>query len=86
VTTSSLKTRSIMIVEKLYIIVTTLKSATGKLQHRLDKYINSYLCFCSTVLIPGVALLPRGLLAVFYALALVYLFLGIGIVSDVFMA
>lgn len=40
----------------------------------------------STVLIPGVALLPGGLLAVFYALALVYLFLGIGIVSDVFMA
>jgi len=38
------------------------------------------------VLIPGIALLPSGLLAVFYALALVYLFLGIGIVSDVFMA
>jgi len=40
----------------------------------------------SIVLIPGIALLPSGLLAVFYALALVYLFLGIGIVSDVFMA
>ena len=39
----------------------------------------------SAVLIPGIALLPTGLLAVFYAFALVYLFLGIGIVSDVFM-
>lgn len=40
----------------------------------------------SSILIPGIALLPRGLLAIFYALALIYLFLGIGIVSDVFMA
>jgi hypothetical protein len=40
----------------------------------------------STLLIPGTAILPNGLLAVFYALALVYLFLGIYVVSDIFMA
>ena len=39
----------------------------------------------SSVLIPGIALLQTGLLAIFYALALLYLFLGIGIVSEVFM-
>jgi Na+-transporting methylmalonyl-CoA/oxaloacetate decarboxylase gamma subunit len=36
-------------------------------------------------LIPGVATLNRGLLAVFYGLALVYLFLGISIVAEIFM-
>jgi len=40
----------------------------------------------SSLLIPGTAILPNGLLAVFYALTLVYLFLGIYVVSDVFMA
>jgi len=40
----------------------------------------------SSLLIPGTAILPSGLLAVFYALCLVYLFLGIYVVSDVFMA
>jgi len=39
----------------------------------------------SSVLVPGTALLPNGLLAVAYGLSLVYLFLGIGIVSDIFM-
>lgn len=40
----------------------------------------------SWVLIPGIALLPWGLLAVFYLITLVYLFLAIGIISDIFMA
>ena len=40
----------------------------------------------SGLIIPGTAVLPQGLLAVFYGLTLCYLFLGIGIVSDVFMA
>jgi len=39
----------------------------------------------SPLLIPGTAILPNGLLAVFYGFTLIYLFLGIGIVSDVFM-
>lgn len=39
----------------------------------------------SPVLVPGTALLPSGLLAISYALALIYLFLGISIVSDIFM-
>jgi hypothetical protein len=37
------------------------------------------------VLIPGTALLPIGVLAVAYGLSLVYLFMGIGIISDIFM-
>lgn len=40
----------------------------------------------SSLLIPGTAILPNGLLAVFYGLTLFYLFLGIYVVSDVFMA
>ena len=40
----------------------------------------------SPLLIPGTAILPNGLLAVFYALTLIYLFLGIYVVSDIFMA
>lgn len=40
----------------------------------------------SSLLIPGIAILPNGLLAVFYGLTLIYLFLGIGIVSDLFMS
>ena len=39
----------------------------------------------SPVLLPGTALLPNGLVAVFYFFALIYLFLGISIVSDIFM-
>jgi Ca2+/Na+ antiporter len=42
--------------------------------------------FChSWVISPGVSLLPRGLLVVFYMLWLFYLFLGIQIISDTFM-
>ena len=36
-------------------------------------------------MIPGTAILPNGLLAIFYGATLIYLFLGIGIVSDIFM-
>lgn len=39
----------------------------------------------SLLLIPGVATLNKGFLAVCYGLALVYLFLGISIVSEIFM-
>jgi len=39
----------------------------------------------SVVLIPGTALLPKWLLAIAYALALIYLFMAIGIISDIFM-
>ena len=35
---------------------------------------------------PGTAILPNGLLAVFYGLTLIYLFLGVYVVSDIFMA
>ena len=46
---------------------------------------NSEVC-TSGILIPGTALLPKGFLAVMYGLGLVYLFLGISIISDIFMA
>jgi len=39
----------------------------------------------SWVIVPGTAILPRGLLAFGYGFTLIYLFLGIGIISDVFM-
>lgn len=37
------------------------------------------------MIIPGTSLLPNGLLGVAYFLALMYLFLGIAIISDIFM-
>ena len=37
-------------------------------------------------LVPGMALMPSGVLAVFYFLTLGYLFFGIAIVADIFMA
>ena len=39
----------------------------------------------SGVLIPGTALLPKGLLGTAYAIVLIYLFMGIGIISEIFM-
>ena len=39
----------------------------------------------SWVLFPGISILPRGLVAPFYFMALNYLFMGIGVVSDIFM-
>ncbi len=50
-------------------------------------YYSKNLEICnSPLLIPGAALYPNGVLGVFYAITLIYLFLGIGIVSDVFMS
>ena len=39
----------------------------------------------SWVLFPGISILPVGLTTPFYFLALNYLFMGIGVVSDIFM-
>jgi 2-keto-3-deoxy-6-phosphogluconate aldolase len=39
----------------------------------------------SSLLIPGVATLSRNLLAVAYGFSLIYLFLGISIVAEIFM-
>lgn len=39
----------------------------------------------SWVLIPGMATIGEGTMAFFYSLMLIYLFLGIGIISDLFM-
>jgi len=39
----------------------------------------------SKYLIPGIALMPRGFLAIAYGMFLIYLFIGIGIISDIFM-
>jgi hypothetical protein len=45
---------------------------------------NSEVCM-SSLLLPGMATLGRGFLAICYGLCLVYLFLGISIVSEIFM-
>jgi hypothetical protein len=37
------------------------------------------------VLVPGTALMPVAILAIGYGMSLVYLFMGIGIISDIFM-
>lgn len=39
----------------------------------------------SWIIVPGTAILPTGLLAIGYCLSLIYLFMGIGIISDIFM-
>jgi len=39
----------------------------------------------SWVIVPGTAILPTGLLAIAYCFSLIYLFMGIGIISDIFM-
>jgi len=46
---------------------------------------NSEICL-SPFLIPGIGLLPTGFLAICYGLTLIWLFLGISIISDVFMS
>ena len=46
---------------------------------------NLYILFYSSLLIPGVATLSTGLLSIAYGLCLIYLFLGISIVSEIFM-
>ena len=53
---------------------------------RVVYYGHLYTGVCDyTILFPGTALLPRGFLVIVYGLALIYLFLGIGIISDKFM-
>jgi hypothetical protein len=46
---------------------------------------NSEVCD-SWVLIPGAATLPTAVTSIAYCLTLIYLFLGIGIISDIFMS
>ena len=46
---------------------------------------NTQVCHRYGVLFPGIPILPTGVLAVAYCIALIYLFAGIGIVSDIFM-
>jgi len=49
-------------------------------------YFSSNTEVCNSwVLIPGTAIQPKGLLGIAYCLTLIYLFMGISIVSDVFM-
>lgn len=45
---------------------------------------NTEVCL-SSLLIPGVATMGTGILAIAYGLCLVYLFLGISIVAEIFM-
>jgi hypothetical protein len=40
----------------------------------------------SAILIPGIAVMGTGFLATVYGLVLIYLFLGISIVADIFMS
>lgn len=50
-------------------------------------YYGNNLSMCvSALLLPGTALLPTGFLVVCYAMSLIYLFLGISIISDIFMS
>jgi hypothetical protein len=57
------------------------------LQIKMSFAIGNYLVdLISYVLIPGIPLLSDGVQALFYFLALVYIFLGIAIISDIFMA
>ena len=53
--------------------------ATGRHHPALTFVLSSW------VLIPGTSLLSDGVLALAYFFALVYLFLGISIISDIFM-
>ena len=49
-------------------------------------YYGSNIEVCTSgILIPGTALLPSGLLAVAYGIVLIYLFMAIGIISEIFM-
>lgn len=47
-------------------------------------YPNSYFSY-SSILVPGTSLLGTGLMGVVYLLWLGYLFVGIAIISDIFM-
>lgn len=47
---------------------------------------NEAVCDSYVLIFPGSPLLPAGFLAVFYGLTLVYLFMGIDIISEIFMS
>ena len=49
------------------------------------KYLTFVFLKYSILLIPGIATLNRGFLAFAYGFALIYLFLGIAIVAEIFM-
>ena len=53
---------------------------------RVVYYGNNISMCVSSFLLPGTALLPTGFLVICYAFSLIYLFLGISIISDIFMA
>jgi hypothetical protein len=50
----------------------------------VEEYFNNERC-TSYLLLPGMSLLPTGLMAFVYFLFLGYLFLGISIIADIFM-
>jgi hypothetical protein len=53
---------------------------------RIVMFGNGDMICNSRFIIPGTSLLPVGVLAVAYFMALVYLFLGISIIAELFMA
>jgi len=61
-------------------------------QYGANGYIEEYysapdsVCFSSLVLIPGTQLMSNGFLGLVYLIFLLYLFLGIAIIADLFMA
>jgi len=50
----------------------------------VEEYWSELRCY-SFILVPGTQLLPNSLLGISYMIGLVYLFLGVAIVSDIFM-
>jgi hypothetical protein len=50
----------------------------------IEEFYDSQRCF-SPILVPGTSLLPTGLMGIVYLLWLGYLFIGIAIISDIFM-
>lgn len=61
-----------------------IKRQQGWIEEFFDGEEGNY-CQSGLVLIPGTTLLPKGLLAIMYAIFLGWLFLGISIVADIFM-
>lgn len=51
----------------------------------IDEYTSKEIFCTSNLLIPGMELMNQYVLTAFYFFALVYLFMGIAIVSDIFM-
>jgi len=58
-------------------------------QYQANGYVEEYYeeqqCFSGMILIPGIQLLDKGVLGVIYFYFLMYLFLGISIIADIFM-